>query len=69
MSTITGSDMDMLIHTRVTEEAYSFYISYSLIERIGSCSLLLSVTADDEQPDRGDDDGRRHPEFEVAPEG
>ena len=31
--------------------------------------MLISVAGDDEQADRGDDDGRRHAEAEVAPEG
>ena len=31
--------------------------------------MLISVAGDDDQADRGDDDGRRHAEAEVAPEG
>lgn len=31
--------------------------------------MLVSVTGDDEETNRGDDDGRWHAEAEVAPEG
>ena len=31
--------------------------------------MSISVAGDDEQADRGDNDGRRHAEAEVAPEG
>lgn len=40
-----------------------FLVHYALLPS------AASVTDDDEQPDRRDDDGRRDPEPEVAPEG
>ena len=69
-------------HNTVTTETYqynTFFLSYIPICNVVSflfqysfhffTPTLISVAGDDEQADRGDDDGRRHAEAEVAPEG
>ena len=45
------------------------FLSILLLVHYGLLPSAASVTDDDEQPNRRDDDGRRDPEPEMAPEG
>lgn len=77
MSNSTQGDLHELRHTHTGQlQAYFTRHNFLLDGFIRpasrtplSLSSIASVTDDDEQPDGRDDDGRRHPESEVAPEG